>query len=164
MDGDPVHKNRLYYILSVNGTVDEGGLRYISYKYCKYQIIQEKLGTPNGHFWVFSNLADHTTIDLSNDISIGVGNLYTVCSKEPVWIVEQNGYVDGDVSYGHNADDTKFKIEKDDKGDGYRIVHCGNSNGCKNVGVVIEKNGRRRIALTESPLVVKFKKFGDFSS
>lgn len=57
--------------------------------------------------------------------------------------------MDGDVSFGHNAD------EKDDKGDGYRIVHCGNSKGCKNVGVVIEKNGRRRIALTESPLVVK---------
>ncbi|KAL5081258.1 hypothetical protein RYX36_009679 [Vicia faba] len=52
-----------------------------------------------------------------------------------------------------------FKIEKD--GDAYKLVFCPSvvqsfKHLCKNVGVFVDENGNKRLALSDVPLKVKF--------
>ncbi|CAH1425047.1 unnamed protein product [Lactuca virosa] len=102
----------------------------------------------------------------STDLNIIFSGAST-CIQSNVWILEE---YDGQLiiaghgvvgNHGQETINNWFKIEKYE--DGYKLVFCPKVCDlcrpiCGNIGVVIAKNGSRRLAVSEVPFKIMFKK------
>ncbi|XP_015966175.1 miraculin-like [Arachis duranensis] len=78
-------------------------------------------------------------------------------NKAPQWFVTTGGALGNP---GWKTMYNWFKIEEYDGA--YKLVHCPSflphKHLCQNVGVVVDRNGNKRLALTHVPLKVQFQK------
>ncbi|KAL1356287.1 hypothetical protein HN51_008295 [Arachis hypogaea] len=106
-------------------------------------------------------------IRVSTDLNIKT-NLTTICTESTVWKLDDfdsssgQWFVTTGGVIGNPGKDTIsnwFKIEKYD--DDYKLVFCPTVCDfckplCKNVGVFVDSNGNRRVALTDQPYKIRF--------
>ncbi|XP_010683193.2 kunitz trypsin inhibitor 5 [Beta vulgaris subsp. vulgaris] len=174
INGRPLQAGCNYYILPViRGR--GGGLTMTSKnatELCPLYVAQEDHEVSNGLPLKFYPVnPKDKRISLSSDLNF-VFDAATTCVQSTGWsltIEMETGrrYVGtgGEIGNpGVETVDNWFKIEKDGSGKYYyKIVYCpGVCNFCKvmcgDVGVFIEKDGRRLLGFSDQPLLVMFKK------
>lgn len=162
-----------YYILPV-GPWSGGGLELINTNYttCPLDVVQSGADIPGTPVAFFPVNLKKGVIRVLTDLNIMFPNTYTVCPESPVWKV--NHYYTNDPLnrdyfittgglVGNPEPETLgnwFKIQK--FGDGYKLLHCPDvctlcNFVCKDVGFYVQ-NGQRRLALTNYPFMVVFKR------
>ena len=160
-----------YYILPVfRGR--GGGLTLASTgnETCPLDVVQEQLEVSNGLPVTFSPVnIKKGVIRVSTDQNIKF-SAATICVQSTVWKLANfddstqqwfvtSGGVEGNP--GRETVDNWFKIEKDE--DDYKLVFCPTVCNfckvkCRDVGVFIDDAGVRRLALSDVPFKVMFKR------
>ncbi|XP_057443449.1 kunitz trypsin inhibitor 5-like [Lotus japonicus] len=107
-------------------------------------------------------------IRVSTDLNIMFQTDHTSCAEySPVWKIDASKgkwFVSSGGSVGNPGWKTIynwFKIEKSNEA--YKLVYCPNvvqssKHLCKNIGLIVDDNGNRRLALSDVPFKVKFQK------
>ncbi|KAL3512419.1 hypothetical protein ACH5RR_025136 [Cinchona calisaya] len=170
--GQELRQGVNYYILPAKGG-NGGGLTLANGKNdsCPYEIVQELNEGANGIPLRFSPVdANDTIIRVATDLNIKFINFSSslVCPQSNVWTLDANrqfvttGGVEGNP--GPQTISNWFKILKYE--DAYQLQYCpsvstcGNPCGilllCENIGILVD-NGRRRLALNQSPFKIVFK-------
>ena len=176
IDGKPVQSNTNYYILPVmrgNG----GGLTLDSRnttQLCPLYVSQQNQEVSNGLPLKFLPVnPKHKTISVSSDLNM-VFDAASICVQSNVWslIKDDQGserrYVGAGGQVGNPGIGTLsnwFRIDKAGSGEyDYKIVYCPGvcdvcRVACGDIGVFIEKDGRRLLGVNrDKPLLVMFKK------
>ncbi|KAJ8441338.1 hypothetical protein Cgig2_024850 [Carnegiea gigantea] len=174
-DGEPLRASFRYHILPLRRGFG-GGLALASKNgsfSCPLYVGQERnelsLGLPAKFHPINSK---QEPISLSSDLNIDF-RAFTVCIQSTAWRLTPDKltgrlYVaTGGVIGEPEAVSDWFKIEKVEVvgiDDVYKIVYCpsvhevGYEVVCGDLGVFIEKNGRRLLGIHDRPLLVRFKK------
>lgn len=173
IDGDIVRTGVNYYILPV-ARGRGGGLTLASTgnKTCPLDVVQERHEVENGLPLTFTPVNPKKgVVRVSTDLNIKF-SASTVCVQSTVWKLENfdeslgrwfvsSGGVEGNP--GPATLSNWFKIDKSED-DYYKLVFCPTVCNfckvvCKEVGVFIDDDGSRRLALTDDqPFRVFFKK------
>ncbi|CAI9294276.1 unnamed protein product [Lactuca saligna] len=167
-DGKLVRSGTKYYILPVirgmGGGVTLASTRNES---CPLDVVQANQEVDNGMPLTFTPVNfKKGVIRESTDLNIMFSGVST-CIQSNVWMLEEyDGHL---ITTGHGVAGSPsqetinnwFKIEKYE--DGYKLVFCPKVCElcrpiCGNIGVVIAKNGSRRLAVNEVPFKIMFKK------
>nr|GMD71052.1 miraculin-like [Ipomoea batatas] len=168
--GKPVRADTSYYIVPIMAGTGGGlTLRSTTRKFCPLGIFQEvKDDYPGIPISFYPVNPKKGVIRVSTDLNIDFPKNRVQCAKSNVWKVDSYdqytkrfyiaiGGVKGNP--GPKTINNWFKIEK--YGRGYKLVHCPSvvqhKVMCKDVGVV-KYNGQKRLALSDAPFGVMFKK------
>ncbi|CAI0555906.1 unnamed protein product [Linum tenue] len=173
IDGKTVKAGGSYYIIPANTTTHAGGVGMASLSAtstCPLSVIQDRHADSNGSPLSFLPVATKLgyIVRTSTDLNIEFTTT-DACEEGGVWKVEEydddveqwfvgTGGVEGKP--GARTVEDWFKIVK--YGVNYKLAHCPGvckscKIKCKDVGVFVDENGVRRLALTEDrPFVVKF--------
>lgn len=174
VDGQELQADAMYYILpAIQGGGNGGGLGLSSRdgKF-PFNVMQKSHEQSNGLPVRFLpvNYKMNANISLSSDMNI-VFHAATICVQSTGWKVggvdEITGrrYVKSGGLTGHpgvNTVSNWFKVEKNENGDGYKIVFCPSvctfcKLVCGNVGV-FDENGKKWLGLSDGdPLTVTFR-------
>ncbi|KAK1390119.1 Alpha-amylase/subtilisin inhibitor [Heracleum sosnowskyi] len=177
VDGQELQSDAKYYILPAVRVGGNGGGLGLSSRggACPFTVMQESHEQSNGLPVRFLpvNYKMDANISLSSDINI-VFHAATICVQSTGWKVagvdEITGrrYVKSGGLTGHpgvNTVSNWFKVEKNENGDGYKIVFCPSVCSfcklvCGNVGV-FDENGKKWLGLSDGdPLIVTFRLVG----
>ncbi|CAI0445270.1 unnamed protein product [Linum tenue] len=174
-EGKPVKAGGSYYIIPAaanNTTTRAGGVGTASQSAastCPLSVIQDRHADSNGSRLSFLPAAAKLGYILRTSRDLNIEFAATGCEEGGVWKVEE--YDDDGVErwfVGTGGVEGKvedwFRIVKYGVGGGsnYKLVHCPGvckscKVRCKDVGVFVDENGVRRLALTEDrPFVVSF--------
>ncbi|KAK9131179.1 hypothetical protein Sjap_011666 [Stephania japonica] len=163
-----------YYILPAAGARG-GGLtlgprRPSPYSYCPLDVIQEEFEDRNGAAVTFLPVnPKKQTIRVSTDLNIK-SDTGTTCDETTVWKLDffdkesRQYFVTTGGSEGNPGPVTLsnwFKIEKFDYD--YKLSYCPSVCKfckviCKDIGIYLDDNGVRRLALSKTPFKIMFKK------
>lgn len=171
--GKPLRIRFTYYILPVSHG-SGGGLELTNTNNtkCPLDVVQSSDDTPGIPATFFPFNLNKDGVPVLTDLNIMFPNRYTTCPESPVWKLDHYSPTEpSDKVYfittggvvGNPAPETLrnwFKIKK--FGDGYKFVHCPSVCSfcdivCKDVGIIVQ-NGKRRVALTDVPYNVVFKR------
>lgn len=174
VDGQELQATSMYYMLpAIHDRGSGGGLALSSRDgSCPYYVMQESHAQSNGHpvRLLPVNKLD-TNISLSSDMNI-VFHAATTCVQATGWkmggvdAITGQRYVKSGALTGRPGASTLsnwFKVEKNENGDGYKIIFCPSVCSfckvvCGNVGV-FDENGKKWLGLSDGyPLILKFKK------
>ncbi|KAI3705220.1 hypothetical protein L1987_75454 [Smallanthus sonchifolius] len=167
-DGSLLRSGTEYYILPVFRGMG-GGLTLAPTRNesCPLDVVQADLEIDNGLPLTFTPVDPKKgVIQESTDLNI-IFSALTICIQSNVWMLEEyegQRIVTGHGVSGNPGVDTLsnwFKIEKYE--DDYKLVFCPTvcdfcKPVCGDIGVTITENGRRRLALSDVPFKVMFKK------
>ncbi|CAI0556002.1 unnamed protein product [Linum tenue] len=176
IEGKTVKAGGSYYIIPANTTTHAGGVGMSSLSAtstCPLSVIQDRHADSNGSPLSFLPVATKLgyIVRTSTDLNIEFTTT-DACEEGGVWKVEEydddveqwfvgTGGVEGKP--GARTVEDWFKIVKYGVNNyNYKLVHCPGvckscKIKCKDVGVFVDENGVRRLALTEDrPFVVKF--------
>ncbi|XP_010537532.1 PREDICTED: miraculin [Tarenaya hassleriana] len=167
--GKPVRAGLDYYILPVvRGR--GGGLTMASAgnKTCPMSVVQDKFEVSPGFPLTFSPSDKSRIVGISTDQNVKF-SAATICVQSTVWKLESfdettkqwfvtTGGVEGNP--GRETISNWFKIEK--LGNDYKLVFCPTVCNfckviCRDIGVFVQ-DGKRRLALSDVPLKVMFKR------
>lgn len=168
LDGNLVRSGTKYYILPVIRGMG-GGLIPASTRNesCPLDVVQANQEVNNGMPLTFTPVNPKKgVIRESTDLNI-IFSAASTCIQSNVWMLEE---YDGQLivtshgvagNPGQETISNWFKIEKYE--DHYKLMFCPTvcdicKPVCGNIGVVIAKNGSRRLAISEVPLKIMFKK------
>ncbi|XP_010539107.1 PREDICTED: 21 kDa seed protein-like [Tarenaya hassleriana] len=178
-DGEILLPGISYHILPAKRGCSRGGGVTVMFNHTEFcsvkgNVIQANSVTEEAARVRFSNWAPKVAfVPESTDLIIEIDLGITVCQKTPFWGI---GEFDGErnkwfVSTGAGSDgfgpgsvNSLFKIEKSENlGDAYKIVFCpSNCESCRpicgDVGIFEDENGVLRLALSDWPFEVVFKK------
>nr|GMC76116.1 kunitz trypsin inhibitor 2-like [Ipomoea batatas] len=183
VDGDLVRANTSYYIIPMS-VEDGGGFSLRSTKTdesCPLGIFQEDENDENVGIPVTFSLVNpkKSVIRVSTDLNIEFSETPVECDISNVWKVDnykrhpKRFYISPDGVKGNPGSDTIsswFRIEEFERG--YKLIHCpsvmenddyegGDEDEievlCKDVGL-LKYSGQQRLALTDTPLRVVFRK------
>ncbi|KFK41765.1 hypothetical protein AALP_AA2G169300 [Arabis alpina] len=172
INGEPIFGDSYYVLPVIRGR--GGGLTLAGRgdQPCPYDIVQESSEVDEGIPVKFSNWRIRVAfVPESQNLNIETIVGPTICIQSTYWRVgefdhERKQYfvVAGPKPEGFGGDSVKsfFKIEKSGD-DAYRFTFCPRtcrSNGpkCNDVGIFVDEKGVRRLALTDEPFLVVFKK------
>ncbi|KAL1806925.1 hypothetical protein ACET3Z_029993 [Daucus carota] len=174
VDGQELRASAKYYMLPAfnSGGGGGGGLALSSRDgSCPHYVMQEGHAQSNGHpvrLLPVDKL--DRNISLSSDVNI-VFHAATICVQATGWkmggvdVITGRRYLKTGALIGRPGASTVsnwFKVEKNNHGDGYKIVFCPSVCSlckvvCGNVGVFVE-NGKKWLGLSDGlPLIVNFK-------
>lgn len=170
VDGQELRAAAKYYMLPTShGRGHCGGGLALSSRdgSCPHNVMQESHAQSNGHPVRLLPV----NISLSDDMNI-VFHAATTCVQATGWrmggvdAITGRRYVKSGALTGHPGASTVsnwFKVEKNEHGDGYKIVFCPSVCGfCKVVCGDVEafdENGKKWLGLSDgSPLIVNFRK------
>ncbi|KAK9049040.1 hypothetical protein SSX86_031993 [Deinandra increscens subsp. villosa] len=168
IDGNLLRSGTEYYILPVFRGMG-GGLTLAPTRNqsCPLDVVQESLEVDNGLPLKFTPVDPKKgVIRESTDLNI-VFSAFSICIQSNVWMLEEYEgqlIVSGHGMSGNPGQETLsnwFKIEKYE--DDYKLVFCPAVCDfcrpvCGDIGVTITENGRRRLAISDEPFKVVFKK------
>ncbi|CDY65093.1 BnaAnng20120D [Brassica napus] len=84
----------------------------------------------------------------------GQSTYWYVPPVEPITVIEALF-----IGAGPKPSNGFFQIKKIEDGlGGYKIVFCVNNNDCSDIGIFVDKQGVRRLALSSTPFEVRFMK------
>ncbi|KAI7753039.1 hypothetical protein M8C21_016794 [Ambrosia artemisiifolia] len=168
IDSNLLRSGTKYYILPVfrgrGGGVTLAPTRNES---CPLDVVQEGFELQNGLPLTFTPLDPKKgVIRESTDLNI-VFSASSICIQSNVWMIEEYKgqlIVTGHGTAGNPGQDTLsnwFKIEKYE--DDYKLVFCPTvcdfcKPVCGDIGVKIDENGIRRLAISDVPFKIKFRK------
>ncbi|CAI0555907.1 unnamed protein product [Linum tenue] len=173
VDGATVRSGLNYFILpSVSGHGGGVALDRTKTKKCPLSVFQDNYDLSKGLPVVFLplNAKPGYTVRTSIDLNIEF-TTETACDEAAVWKVEGYDHDLGQIRFvgtggiegkpGPRTVDNWFKIVK--YGGNYKLVYCPSvckqcKVECKDVGVFEDEYGKKRLALSDEPLVVKFLK------
>ncbi|CAI0544527.1 unnamed protein product [Linum tenue] len=164
VDGTPLRSGLNYFILpSVSGNGGGVALDRTKTKKCPLSVFQDDYELSKGLSVVF--LPVNTKPDLNIEFTAE-----TACDEATVWKVESydddvkqwfigTGGIEGKP--GPRTVENWFKIAK--FGGNYKIVYCPSvckscKVTCKDVGIYEDEDGKKRLALSDDPMIVKFMK------
>ncbi|CAN0891143.1 Kunitz trypsin inhibitor 5 [Linum grandiflorum] len=173
IDGTPLRSGLKYYILpSVSGNGGGIALDRTKTRKCPLSVFQDDYELSKGLPVVFLpvNAKQGYTVQTNTDLNIEFA-AETACDEAPVWKVESydhdvkqwfvgTGGIEGKP--GPRTVENWFKIAK--YGGNYKLVYCPSvckscKVECKDVGVYVDEDGKKRVALTDDePSIVKFMK------
>ncbi|KNA22880.1 hypothetical protein SOVF_029880 [Spinacia oleracea] len=177
-NGRPLRARSRYYIVPV-AHGQGGGLTMLSKNttsFCPLYVVQEMY--PGLPVWFLPNNPRQRLVTLSSDLNI-LFNAISNCLQSVGWqltVDHTTGrkYVATGGAIGNPGEETVsswFNIEKvrtigrrgNESGNHYKIVFCPNVCEfcmvmCGDVGVFVQEDGTRLLALTDRPLHVMFKK------
>ncbi|CAI9113360.1 OLC1v1013945C1 [Oldenlandia corymbosa var. corymbosa] len=165
-----------YFILPavISGSEIDGVL--LSNETCPPHVIQENIQENNATHFKRESLLSFNPLDMkkgvirtSSDINIGFLDASEDCTSSLVWKVQEkdpltgNYYVGVGGVVGNPGPQTVnnwFKIEKTKLA--YKLRFCPSvcktcKVMCKDIGIVKDKNGKRRLALSDVPFEVTFR-------
>ncbi|KAF9601626.1 hypothetical protein IFM89_021092 [Coptis chinensis] len=172
--GQKVRSGVEYHILPVvRGR--GGGLTLTSTKNgsCPFDKVQERHEVSNGLPLTLSPVnVKKEVVRLSTDLNIKF-SAATTCVQSTVWKLSNfdeltrqwfvtTGGVEGNP--GRETVDNWFKVDKySAEGDDYKLVFCPTVCNfckviCRDVGIFLDDNGVRRLALSDSPFKIMFKR------
>ncbi|XVF41518.1 hypothetical protein PTKIN_Ptkin01aG0286000 [Pterospermum kingtungense] len=170
ISGQELRRGIDYYILPVvRGR--GGGLTLASTgnETCPLDVVQEQQEVSNGLPLTFSPVnVDEGVVRVSADMNIKF-SAATICAQSTVWMLENDesiqkfvvttGGVEGNP--GRETISNWFEIEKFE--DDYKLAYCPVVCDtcrpvCGDLGVFIDEDGIRRLALSDEPLKVMFKR------
>ncbi|CAI0424073.1 unnamed protein product [Linum tenue] len=172
VDGATVRSGLKYFILpSVSGHGGGVALDRTKTKKCPLSVFQDNYDLSKGLPVVFLpvNAKPGYTVRTKIDLNIEFAT-ETACDEATVWKVESYDHDLGQRFVGTGGIEGKpgprtvenwFKIAK--FGGNYKLVYCPSvckhcKVDCKDVGVFEDEYGKKRLALSDEPLVVKFMK------
>ncbi|CAI0544525.1 unnamed protein product [Linum tenue] len=172
VDGTPLRSGLNYFILpSVSGNGGGVALDRTKTKKCPLSVFQDDYELSKGLSVVFLpvNTKPGYTVQTSTDLNIEF-TAETACDEATVWKVESydddvkqwfigTGGIEGKP--GPRTVENWFKIAK--FGGNYKIVYCPSvckscKVTCKDVGIYEDEDGKKRLALSDDPMIVKFMK------
>ena len=157
-----------YYVIPVFFGADGGGLTLspLGNKQCPLYIGQEPSEANMGIPVRFSNWKSRVGfVPESENLNIAMDVKATICVQSTYWWVAVSGMptVKSLIAAGPKPEPAKdssksfFQIKKDgDSSNGYNIVFCPNDKDCIDVGIFVDKDGVRRLALSSTPFPVMF--------
>ncbi|KAI7749856.1 hypothetical protein M8C21_027521 [Ambrosia artemisiifolia] len=168
IDGNLLQSGTEYYILPVVRGMG-GGLTLgpRSDDLCPLDVVQENLEVDNGLPLTFTPVDPKKgIIQESTDLNI-IFQAQSICVQSNVWgLVEYEGHriVSASGTPGNPGSETInnwFNIRKFD--DHYKLVYCPTVCSicrpvCGDIGVKIDENGTRRLAISDVPFKIMFKK------
>ncbi|CAI9113352.1 OLC1v1013936C1 [Oldenlandia corymbosa var. corymbosa] len=182
--GESLHHGNIYYILPAAGGESSNGGGGITLQIgrnnsCPYEIVQTSEKNSNGLPLSFSPVTNDNLIRVDTDLNIKFVNNTQVgfpvtCPQSSVWRINSTGsnpvFVTTGGVEGNPSLQTLpnwFKIQKFE--DGYQIQYCPSASLCgknpcgvlllcENVGVFVDDNGARRLALNQAPFKMVFKR------
>ncbi|XP_076940088.1 kunitz trypsin inhibitor 5-like [Bidens hawaiensis] len=168
IDGNLLRTGTKYYILPVfrgrGGGVTLAATRNES---CPLDVVQENFELENGLPLTFTPVDPKKgVIRESTDLNI-IFSASSICVQSNVWVLERyegQWIISGHGTAGNPGPKTLsnwFKIEKYESD--YKLVFCPTvcdfcKPVCGDIGVVIAENGSRRLAISDVPFKVKFRK------
>ncbi|VVA95135.1 unnamed protein product [Arabis nemorensis] len=172
IDGNPIFGDSYYVLPVIRGR--GGGLTLAGRgnQPCPYDIVQESSEVDEGIPVKFSNWKPRVLfVPESQDLNIETIVEATICLQSTYWRIgefdkkrKQYFVVAGPKPEGFDGESLKsfFKIEKSGD-DAYKFVFCPGTSDSKcpkysDVGIFIDEKGVRRLALSDKPLLVMFKK------
>ncbi|KAK6148558.1 hypothetical protein DH2020_019470 [Rehmannia glutinosa] len=172
INGNKVRAGLDYYILPViRGRGGGLTLATTGNNTCPLSVVQEQMEVKNGLPLTFTPVnAKKGVVRESTDQNIKFSAVST-CVQSTVWKLDYEessgkyfitaGGVEGNP--GRETISNWFKIEKHEGGD-YKLVFCPTVCNyckviCKDVGILVQDDGKRRLSLTDdAPFIVMFKK------
>ncbi|WZY76792.1 hypothetical protein YC2023_023176 [Brassica napus] len=99
----------------------------------------------------------------SANLNIHMDVKATICGQSTYWYVppvEPITVIEAlFIGAGPKPSNGFFQIKKIEDGlGGYKIVFCVNNNDCSDIGIFVDKQGVRRLALSSTPFEVRFMK------
>ncbi|KAL4576503.1 hypothetical protein LXL04_012598 [Taraxacum kok-saghyz] len=168
IDGNLLRSGTDYYILPVfRGRGGGVTLAPTRTELCPLDVVQANQELDNGLPLTFTPVDPKKgVIRESTDLNI-IFSASSICIQSNVWMIEEYDgslIVSAHGVQGNPGQETLsnwFKIEKFD--DDYKIVFCPAVCDvcrplCGDIGVEIDENGRRRLAISDVPFKVMFKK------
>ncbi|CAH8334645.1 unnamed protein product [Eruca vesicaria subsp. sativa] len=168
-DGDYVFAGSYYVLPAIFGAAG-GGLNLASRgsNQCPLFVGQEISEVDRGIPVKFSNWRYKVAfVPESTNINIEMDVKATICVQSTYWWVTAapSGFRTLFVTAGPNPEagedsSRSFFQIKQAKGfpDGYHIMFCPNGNDCRNVGIIVDEYGVRRLALSSTPFPFVFMK------
>ncbi|CAN0891141.1 Kunitz trypsin inhibitor 5 [Linum grandiflorum] len=165
IDGTPLRSGLKYYILpSVSGNGGGIALDRTKTRKCPLSVFQDDYELSKGLPVVFLpvNAKQGYTVQTNTDLNIEFAAVWKVESYDhdvKQWFVGTGG-IEGKP--GPRTVENWFKIAK--YGGNYKLVYCPSvckscKVECKDVGVYVDEDGKKRVALTDDePSIVKFMK------
>ncbi|OVA10733.1 Proteinase inhibitor I3 [Macleaya cordata] len=175
--GDQLRTGVSYYILpavlGLGGGVTLGNNIYKNATFCTLDVLQELTETSDGIQLAFTPANPNTegVIDLSTDVNIEYAITMAICKTSLVWRLTNfhtptgNTFITIGGLKGNPGPETLrnwFKIEKIvGDGDGvYKLVYCPSVCDfckpiCKDIGIYVDADGWRRLALLSDDAVEK---------
>ena len=167
-DGNVIFGGSSYYVLPAIWGPTGGGLTLFSLgdKQCPLYIQKEDSEVERGIPVKFSNWKPRVGfVPESENLNIEMDVAATICVQSTYWWVAVSGMptVKSLIAAGPKPEPAKdssksfFQIKKDgDSSNGYNIVFCPNDKDCIDVGIFVDKDGVRRLALSSTPFAVMF--------
>ena len=105
----------------------------------------------------FAFVPESTSLNIQMDVPAticGQSTYWYVPPVEPITVIEALF-----LAAGPKLSDGFFQIKKiKDALGGYKIVFCVNNNDCSDIGIFVDKQGVKRLALSSTPFEVRFMK------
>ncbi|KAH0659426.1 hypothetical protein KY289_028174 [Solanum tuberosum] len=169
INGKILQTHTTYFVVPVNHKYGGISLETTGNEKCQLGVVQEIYDVHGGSVALLPLNPKEGVIRVSTDLNIAIFSTHGCGDQSTVWQLEtydsktgkyfiKDGGVEGNP--GPKTIRNWFKIEK--YGHGYKFVYCPSVCSkckviCKDVGVYM-KNGQRRLALSNVPLVFNFKK------
>ncbi|KAF8090432.1 hypothetical protein N665_0476s0011 [Sinapis alba] len=163
-DGDVIFSGSYYVVPRIFGA-GGGGLTLTSPgggNHCPLYIGQEDSEVNRGIPVRFSDWMPKIAVVLESvNLNIEMDVAATICFGSTYWNVAGPDIVMKEVLIpaGPRPSNGLFQIKKIEDGiGGYKIVYCPNESNCSDIGIFVDKEGVRRLALSSTPFEVVFVK------